>query len=159
MTSTHDGTTPTRPRRPWQYSMKTLFRVTFGTAVALAVVVSSPNAIAVPVMICLNIAVPAFLTVVLVYGSGYQRTFCIGALFPTWTALYATGWLLVIALMQAPPASSLDTLDGWLAFFDAIGSTYRVCTGGAWLLAVVGSAAVGVRWHLETQTRREKKEP
>jgi hypothetical protein len=90
MTSTQNSTTPAQPGRPLQYSLKTLLLVTLGTAVGLAIVVSSPNVIAAPMIICLTIAIPALLTVVVVYDSGYRRTFCIAALFPTCTSLYTT---------------------------------------------------------------------
>jgi len=148
-----------QPGRPWQYSMKTLMLVALGTAVALTIVVSLPNAIAVPVLICLAIAVPAFLTAVAIYGSGYQRAFSIGALYPTCTMLYATGWLMGLSLIEGPRASELDSLEGWLAFFEAVGGAYRVYTGCAWLLAVaVGWMAVAVRYHFEKRARREDDE-
>ena len=154
MTSTEKDATSGRPRQPWQYSMKTLLLVTAGTAMALAILVSFPDPIAVPVLICLTITIPAILCVVAIYGSGYQRTFCIGALFPTGTMLYATGWLMGLSLIEAPSVSDLNTLKQWLAFFDEVGVPYRVYVGAAWLLAmVIGAMAVVLRRHLETRAR------
>jgi hypothetical protein len=159
MTPPDSDTTPPQPGRPWQFSMKTLLIVTIATALGLTIVVSLPNAIAVPLMICLTVAVPALLTVVLVYGSGYQRTFCIGALFPTCLLLYVTGWLFGLALINPPVAGELDDLDQWLRFFEGIGPHYRTYAASAWLMAViVGTLAVCVRWGLEARARREKME-
>jgi hypothetical protein len=158
MTSTPNNSTSTEPRRRLQFSIRTLLWVTLATAIALAILVSSPSVVAVPVMMCLTIAIPAILTVVVIYGSGYQRTFCVGALFPTGIALYATGWLLGLSLFE-PPSIDLDSLDGWLDFFDGIGSAYRAYTGCAWLLAIaVGSIAVAVRCRLQARARRDEKE-
>ncbi len=158
MYSPRQKTTRPQPGRPWQYSLKTLFLITLGLAVALAVVVSFPNAIAVPVLICLAIAIPAFLTVVAIYGSRYQRTFAIGALFPTCTLLYTTGWLMGLTLIEGP-RPPIDSLEDWLEFFDEVGGAYRVYAGCAWLLAVaVGWMAVAVRHHLEARARREEDE-
>ena len=158
MYSPRQTTTRPQPGRPWQYSLKALFLITLGLAVALAVVVSFPNVIAVPVLLCLAIAIPAFLTAVAVYGAGYQRTFAIGALFPTGTLLYTTAWLMGVSLLE-PPSIDLDSLEGWLAFFDHVGVTYRVYAGSVWLLAVaIGWMAVAVRYHLETRTRRGDEE-
>ena len=157
MSRTENAENSTPPRGPWQFSMKTLLVVTAATAVALAIVVSLPNAIAVPVMLCLAIGIPAFLTVIVIYGSGYQRTFCIGALFPACAMLHATGWLLFFSIIEGP--GNLEDLGRWLEFFDEISAPYRVYTGAAWLLAiVVGFVAVGVRWQLEARAQREKKE-
>jgi hypothetical protein len=159
MYSPRQKTTRPQPGQPWQYSLKTLFLITLGLAVALAVVVSFPNGIAVPLLICLAIAIPAFLTVVAIYGSGYQRTFSIGALFPTCTLLYATGWLMGLTLIEGPGPSTFDSLGDWLELFDEVGGPYRVYTGSAWLLAVaVGWMAVGVRYRLERRARRDDEE-
>jgi len=158
MTSTHNNTTPPQPGRPWQYSLKTLLLVTLATAVALGILVSTPSGIAVPVMICLTIAIPALLTVVVVYGSGYQRTFCIGALFPTCTALYVTGWFLGLVQLELTD-NSPRIVDDWLELCEGMGSVYRVYTANAWLLAIlIGAAAVGVRRQLESRARREEHE-
>ena len=155
MYSPSHNPTPPRPSRPWQYSLKTLFLITLGLAVALAIVVSFPSAIAVPVLICLAIALPAFLTMVAIYGSGYQRAFAFGALFPTCTLLYATGWLVGLTLVQG----ELSDLEDWLEFFEDTTPAYRVCAGSAWLLAVaIGWMAVGVRHHFERQTQSEDDE-
>jgi hypothetical protein len=139
---------PSEADGPWQYSLKTLLVVTAAVAVALSIIVSSPDWIAVPMLMLLAIAVPALLTSVLVYGSGYQRTFCLGALFPTGIALYATGWAMGLALVDG----DLDDLGEWLEFFEAAGNPYRVYSASAWLLAIaVGSAAVAIRRRLEAR--------
>ncbi|MHC4404620.1 MAG: hypothetical protein ACYTG0_33625 [Planctomycetota bacterium] len=157
MNSTENNPSSTPRGHPWQFGVRTLLWVTLGMALALGIVVSSPSAIAVPVMMCLAITVPAVLTVVLIYGSTYQRTFCIGALFPSCVALYATGWLFGVMLFGGPQGDGLDSLDEWLELFDYLSLPCRVYVGGAWLLAViVGSLAVGVRWQLERTARRNQ---
>ena len=133
MTSPDKDAASGRSGRPWQYSMTTLLLVTAGTAMALAVLVSFPSTIAVPVLICLTIAIPAVLCVVAIYGSGYQRTFCIGALFPTGIMLYTTGWLMGLSLFEPPSTSDLKTLEEWLAFLDDVSVPYRLYVGSAWL--------------------------
>ena len=110
-------------------------------------------------MICLAIAIPALLTVVVVYGSSYQRTFCIGALFPTCTELYVTGWLLVGLTQIDAYGDAMEDFEEWLELFDSLGYSYRIYTAGSWLLAVIiGAAAVGVRRRLERGARGDTRE-
>ncbi len=89
---TNDGS-EARPGPSFQFSLKTLFLVTIGVAVGVSLLFAAPmivNAIAAG---CFLLLLPAVLTVVLICGRGYTRTFCIGALFPAgflWRSQYGT---------------------------------------------------------------------
>jgi hypothetical protein len=77
-----------RPRI--QYRLRTLFGLTAGVAIVCSVVFALPNWAAVPILLAAFITFPAVLTTGLVYGRGYQRTFCLGALFPVGMAFLLT---------------------------------------------------------------------
>jgi hypothetical protein len=138
---------PSDPRNDrFQFSLATLLWLTLAVACALALLVGMPSAVAVPILICLAIGVPAVLTTVLVYGRGYVRAFCTGALFPTGIFLYATGWVFGLTIIEGPRPGTMDSLAEWFEFFEEIGTPYRVYAGAAWALGlIVGLVCVGVR--------------
>jgi len=76
------------PRR-LQYTLRTLFALTTAAAIACAVFFTLPPWVSIVAAVCVVISMPAVLTVMLVYGRGYTRTFCIGALFPAGLLLVA----------------------------------------------------------------------
>jgi len=130
-----------------------LFAVGFATALGLTAVVKLPSDVAVPVLMCLAFAVPAVLTTVLVFGSPYQRAFCMAALFPVGAMPFATLWLITVSLFDAP--GSLHDLPDWVRFFERLDTPYRVYSGASWLLAfALGCTAVWIRWRLERSKRR-----
>jgi hypothetical protein len=142
---------------PWQFGLRALLGMTIATAVALTILFSLPDEYAVPVLVFLVIAVPAMLTVTAVYGSGYQRAFCIGALFPTGVVLYGTAWMLISFLFLLRGPRGPGALDGefWMEFVQYLATPYRAYVGAAWVLAVVlGSLAVMIRWRLEEAKSR-----
>ncbi len=71
-----------RPEPSFQFSLKTMFLATTGVAVGMSLLFAAPRIVNLIAATCFFLLLPAVLTVVLVYGRGYQRTFCIGALFP-----------------------------------------------------------------------------
>ena len=88
------------------------------------------------------------LTVVVVWGSGRQRAFCIGALFPLGIGLYATAWFLSYMLF---PGSMilLEDLADWMDIAEGVvhvAKTYACCVWG--LSLATGSAAVAIRSRL-----------
>jgi hypothetical protein len=71
-------------RRPFlQFSLSTMFWITTVTAVICAILFPMPAVIAIPLILLITVALPAVLTTVIIYGGSYQRTFCIGAMFPS----------------------------------------------------------------------------
>lgn len=131
---------------PIRFGLGTLLVFTVIVSAALAVLVVLPEFISVPVTICLAVVVPAVVLTVAIYGRGYFRTFCMGALFPMGLLLYTTGWVLGLSLVNPPGVGDLDSLASWLKFFDKFGGPYRIYTGCSWILAVlVGMACVVVR--------------
>ena len=130
---------------PVQFSLRSMFLLTAVVAVACSVLFVLPLIVAVPVLLLLVIAVPAVLTTKVVYGTGYQRTFCIGALFPAGVVLFATAWFPGLWLANVPPTPrSLSDFADWTG---KIGDYYRCLVGMSWVLSVVvGSLCVAVRW-------------
>ena len=78
-----------RPRR-FQYSLRTLFVLTTGLAMLCSILFSLPTWLAELAVVFLVISTAAALTVTLIYGRGYVRTFCIGALFPAGVCLLSS---------------------------------------------------------------------
>jgi len=140
---------------PVQFTLAALMLLTLVVAVALALLVGVPSVVAVPIMLFLAAAVPAVLTAGVVYGRGYLRAFCIGALFPTGLLLYTTGWLFGLVLVQGGPPrlNELETLAQWVEFFEEIGPSYRAYAAAAWASSLLaGSLCVLARRVLLTRS-------
>ena len=67
----------------FQFGLATLFWIMTGTAIVCAVLFPMPLVVAIPLILFISVALPAVLTTVIIYGHSYQRTFCIGAMFPS----------------------------------------------------------------------------
>jgi len=85
---------PTRDReasRPthFQFSLRSLIWLMTLVAVYLSVSVAGPDWLAEMTGLLLRLAVPAVLTIVVIYRRGYAQTFAIGALFPA--AMFSVG--------------------------------------------------------------------
>jgi hypothetical protein len=73
----------------WQFSLLTLLALTAVVAVTSAAVTSPPNWISGMALGFLSFAFPTAFVLVIVYGEGYWRAFCIGALVPS-----LEGWIM-----------------------------------------------------------------
>ncbi len=73
----------------WQFSLLTLLSLTAVVAVTSAAVTSPPNWISGMALGFLSFAFPTAFVLVIVYGEGYWRAFCIGALVPS-----LEGWVM-----------------------------------------------------------------
>ena len=153
----HDDSSVTSARSTaqFQFTLTSLLLFTLAVASALTLLVVVPVVIAVPVIIFLSMAVPAVLTVGLVYGESSVRTFCIGALFPTGVLLYATGWILGLSTLEPPSTSDLESFSQWVEFFEEIAAPYRVYAGSSWVSSIViGLICVGARRWISHAVRR-----
>jgi len=73
--------------RPIQYSLATMLIVMTLLAVVCSGLFAGPQWLTAATAGLLTLIVPLVLTVTLIYGKGYLRTFCIGAIFPAGTIL------------------------------------------------------------------------
>jgi hypothetical protein len=73
----------------WQFSLFTLLALTAVVAATAAAVSSPPNWFSGLALGFLSFAFPVAFTLVIVYGEGYWRAFCIGALAPS-----LEGWIM-----------------------------------------------------------------
>lgn len=136
-------------RAPFQYSLRTMFILMTVLAFTLSGIFAGPPWLSMLTGLFLVVAAPMVLTIGLIYGRGYVRTFSIGALFPA--GLTLTGLLLVLAeplyYMQGFP----DPEPGvpWYV--------------GIWVLVVgvmivaMGLIAVGMRWMIEAPQRQQER--
>lgn len=125
----------------FQFGLSTLFWITTATAIVFAVSFRVPAVVAIPLMLFVSVALlPAMWTTVIVYGCGYQRTFSIGAMFPS-------GMLMVFAFFA--------TLDRGMSFYRWNSPSeddfwFRIVMFGFWLSSVVvGLTCMGIRWLVE----------
>lgn len=128
---------------PFQFTLQTMLIVTTVLAVACSLLFATTGAVRIVSGVCLLIFFPAVLTTVLVYGRGYQRTFCIGALFPAGAALMSFQYLFAYFSMIGGRGG--DPEDFGLAVFIALSWAASV---------VVGLVACGVRWMVESSRGR-----
>ncbi len=138
------------PLRGPRFTLRALLLVVLLAAIAFAVLFSTPTWIAVPAAFALTIAVPALLTVRIIYGDRHQRAFYIGAIFPCGTLLFTTSWAFgLLVLLDPPRSNALKTTSDWLEFFENIDPQFRAICGVAWALAVViGLLCVSLQWLL-----------
>ena len=128
----------------FQFSLRTMFWVTTGTAIICAVSFPMPAVIAMPLMLLISVALPAVLTTVIIYGRSYQRTFCIGAMFPS-----------CIFLLMIPYGSMGLFRFGVTNAQDDIG--FRLVVLGFWVSSLlIGGVCVGVRRLVEKRTDSRK---
>jgi hypothetical protein len=102
-----------------------------------------PSFLAALGILTLAFLIPVVLAVVVVEGQGYQRAFCLGALFP------CSVYLLLMALIFGRRILMDFGGGGVLRVLDEVSESH-VFTGLVWLFAVfTGLVAVGVRALIE----------
>ena len=152
-TDTQQSNLPPTDRRPWQYSLRTLFAVTTLVAITFSLLFASPGWIRALGCVCLVTALPLLLTLMLIHGSSYARTFSLGALFPSGVYLLAItftlGYLTLILIMDEPGVQFVDfeEFGHWPAFFLALDLVLSV---------VFGLVAVSIRWWVESPQPRQQ---
>jgi hypothetical protein len=123
---------PKAPRPFLQFSLGTMFWITTATAIACAVLFPMPTVVAVPLILLISVALPAVLTTVIIYGRSYQRTFCIGALFPSGIFLLMVPYGGMTPFRFGSPGGE----DFW----------FRIVVCGFWVSSLlIGGVCVGVR--------------
>jgi hypothetical protein len=134
-----------------QFSIGSMLAATAVVAVTCSLFFSMPNGVATPALILITLALPCVLTTIAIYGRGYQRTFCIGALFPAGAMLVCTSLMLLIHSISAYQ----NSVSQWKTFVDKVGPYYRPYVGGAWVSSLLfGLLAVVVRLLTEQGRRR-----
>jgi hypothetical protein len=117
-----------------QFSLGTLLLLPVIAGCAMAVLFTKPFNVAAKELYIIAFLLPAILTGGIVYGKGYTRAFCIGALFPA-------GMLFLYSTMQFT-----DVLFGQVQDYNTF-FTLQCLFGGSWLAAVVsGCMCMGIRW-------------
>jgi hypothetical protein len=84
-----------------QFSLRTLLLVPLAVACVFAVLLAKPAAVALLELFVISLVLPAVLTVIIVYGSGCKRAFCIGALFPVGALWFLSAIYLVEGVASA----------------------------------------------------------
>ena len=132
----------------FQFSLRSFLLVMTVAAVGCGLLFGAPITFAFFLVFFVFTAAPLALTIGIVYGKGYLRTFAIGAMFPGGLALLYSYVLL---------ASGFDSLDE-----DLETRIYLAAyLGGLFvLLALYGGVAMLVRWLIERwQTKADEPEP
>jgi hypothetical protein len=131
--SVEDPTDPVSKagHRPVQFSLPAKLALTAMAGVAAAVLFAVPKYYAFPIIIFLTIALPPLLATVLVYGNRWQRSFCLGAIFPAgimlWCTLSTFVWYFDVHF------------ETWAEFYESLVyqySLYRVYAGVSWVLSI-----------------------
>ncbi len=132
---------------PFQYSLRSMFIVMTVLAVALSGIFAGPPWLSMLTALLLGLTTPVVLTTVLIYGRGYLRTFCIGALFPAGLILVSSGPGLSYPFfgMGRFGGSPGDEIGLYVGIFVLVASI---------VIVVLGLVAMGVRWMVEAPQRR-----
>jgi hypothetical protein len=130
-------TAPDGPPR-FQFSLFSMFVVTTAVAITCSLTFSMPVLVALPGFVLVSMIVTAVLITVIVYGRGYQRTFCIGAVVPFGVLLFALAFDMVILFLDGPPGPRGDAL------------AFRLTVVGFWASSILaGAICAGVRRLIE----------
>jgi hypothetical protein len=142
--------------RRWrlQFGLRAMFVVTTVLAVLCSAVYRLPEKLAVIASLCLLVSVPVVLTVVLIHGRGYARTFSVGAMFPA-----GLSFLSLLLSQYGFDAIVLDAINEFLDWND-----YRLILSvflGVYSFVVVGNGllAVAVHWALDRGREQDQREP
>jgi hypothetical protein len=128
-----------------RFSLRTLLVLFLGLSIGCALLFPTPVPIAIPLLVLLTVTLPAVLTAGTIYTRGNLRAFCVGGLFPSGLALYTTGWLFGLSLLEGP--GRVNDPSEWISFFDDVGPQYRVYSACSWvMIALVGAIVVFVRY-------------
>jgi hypothetical protein len=137
---------------PFQYSLRTMFIVMTVLAVALSGIYAGPPWASILTGLALGLLAPMVLTIGIIYGRGYTRTFCIGGLFPAGVILIA----LIPAYVDFVPDGVVRP-----SYPPSDETPWRVAltifVAGAMIL-VSSLVAVGIRWMIEAPQRRRERE-
>ena len=127
------------PSRSLQFRISTMLWLTLVVALACSLFFSIPAVAGLPLLLAFSMVLPAVLATIAIYGRGYQRTFCIGAMFPAGVLLFTLGFLHIL-ILDGPASGFIRFTDDarWLGL--------RVIVGGSWGLSLLaGLICVGVR--------------
>ena len=135
----------TEPERfDMRFSLRAILVVFVCLAVGFALLFSTPNFIALPLLILVAVALPATLAAGTVYMRGTWRAFCIGGLFPSGLMLYITGWMLSLSIFEGP--GRIRSVPAWVEYCDEVTLQYRVYAGSSWaMIVLIGSVVILVR--------------
>ena len=138
-------------RAPFQYSLRTMFIVMTVLAVALSGIFAGPPWLSILTGLFLGVAAPMVLTVALIYGRGYVRTFSIGGLFPAGLSLIG-----LLPVLNDPFYYMRDFADR--NYPDApVYVGIWVLVAGVMTVAR-GLTAMGMRWMIEAPQRQQERE-
>ncbi len=93
-----------REPRLLQFSLGTMFLITLAVAIACSLVFSMPYVVGAVLLVLFSMTLAAVLITIVVYGHGFQRTFCIGALVPFGVLLVTLAFCGVIFFIDGPPS-------------------------------------------------------
>jgi hypothetical protein len=131
------------PRGCLQFSLRSMFAVTFAVAMVCTLVFRVPSLVAVPLLALLSTILAAALTAIIIYGRNYQQTFAIGAVIPLSPVMFFLG-IIMIGL-------ATDPVQSWSELgFHSI----RIGIVACWLSSILcGLVSVGVRRLVENPRR------
>ena len=144
-----DGQTRDR-HGPVQFSLRALLVVTAVAAVLCALLTAGSPVVRWFAGLAILFLLPMLCTVMLVYGRGYQRTFAIGAIFPSGLWFLTCGMLVLLytyAVLFGGSSISWDEFRDSIADF---ATTLAAIAAADLIVSIVfGLLAAGLRWTIE----------
>jgi hypothetical protein len=154
-TSLHSSATS----RPFQFSLATVFVLFVLVSLTGGICFAMPDGIAAGVVIFLIPTIPAMLLTGAMAGSGYWRTFSIGAMFPAIMAMPILIIFVVDVLLSATEkvfmsGDSKQALEIWRDLASVLGISLRPPAVASWAAAMLtGLLCVATCWAV---TRKRK---
>jgi hypothetical protein len=147
------------PRR-FQFTLKTLFVISFAFAIYCVCIFSNYDGIRHLTLLLTLLAYPMVLLAFVIYGRGYLRTYCIGAaitFFPFSVSGIILLYLMLIAIQGGFGGESIDFTvshsfeDGFEYLWQAVSVIAMVL-----LSAIPGSSMLVTRWLIDRSRRKER---
>ena len=153
-TEAEDVSASDAERFSFQFGLSTLLIIMVLVAVSCSLFFTIPNVPATFALLAISLALPAVFCTVLIYGRGYRRTFCLGALFPSGAMLVCSSLMIMIHAISA----FQNEIGIWIQFADKVGPYYRPFVGTAWVASIlIGVLCVFVRLLTERSNRNAQK--
>ena len=120
-----------------------MFWITTATAIVCSLTFTFSEVVAAPLVVLFSVILAAVLITIIVYGRGYQRAFCIGAIVPFSILLFMLGFGGVLLFLQDFSFSRINFL------------AFRVIVVMFWVLGLlIGVVCMGVRRLVEKRHDR-----
>jgi hypothetical protein len=148
--SSREAASAPRTGSRFQFSLGTFFLATTGIGIMTGLLFSLPGLFIFPFAMICNLMLTVTLTITLIYGKGYLKTFCIGALIVSGTMVFANAGVFGYGMFV------YNQISQFLPNY----TLYRILVLSEWIVVVLlGFFGVFVRVMVERSSKLNSRRP